>query len=468
MPKQREKFTLIVLDFVALNLAFLAWIWMRREMGFFAESDFPTLLKLSAMVNIAWILLFAFFGLYGAWYARSRVDELISIFKTLTMGVLIVLLLTFESQSDLDAPPKMSRMFIVNYWMLLLVSVTAFRMLFRTIQRGLLSSGIGHHRTLIVGWGKRSWELADELVKYPALGHNIIGFVSERKVPNEGSSEYKNIPLVGGIDEIEKHVTSSRAQEVILAMKGDARKKAMEVIDQCNGCPVNFKIVPDMYDIVMGQARTNQIYGFPLIDIMPQYMPEWERQVKRLMDIITSMVVLLLFSPLWLLTAVAIMVDSRGSALYKQERVGLNGKNFMVYKFRSMAQNAESKTGPQWAQKADPRVTRVGQIIRKMRIDEVPQFLNVLKGEMSVIGPRPERPFFVEKFKKEIPFYARRLKVKPGITGWAQIKGGYDLSAETVKTKLQYDLFYLENMSLRMDLKVILNTIYIMLMGKGH
>ena len=164
----------------------------------------------------------------------------------------------------------------------------------------------------------------------------------------------------------------------------------------------------------------------------------------------------------------AIKLDSKGPVFYKQERVGRNSKHFTIYKFRSMVYGAESKTGPKWAERKDSRITRVGKLIRKLRLDEVPQFFNVLKGEMSLIGPRPERPYFVDKFKQEIPFYARRLGVKPGITGWAQIKGEYDTSMDNVKTKLQYDLFYLENMSLRMDLKVIISTIYVMLIGKGH
>jgi len=218
----------------------------------------------------------------------------------------------------------------------------------------------------------------------------------------------------------------------------------------------------------MGQARTNQIYGFPLIDILPHRMPEWERKIKRLMDITISSAILIAFFPFWLLIAIAIKLDSNGPVFYKQERVGKDGKKFMIYKFRSMVHDAESKTGPKWAQREDPRMTWFGKLIRKPRLDEVPQFFNVLKGEMSLIGPRPERPYFVEKFKREIPFYARRLGVKPGITGWAQIKGEYDTTIDNVKTKLQYDLFYLENMSLRMDLKVIINTIYVMLLGKGH
>lgn len=468
MLKHLEKFLLLIVDFLALSTAFFAWGWLRQEMGFFSETDPQVLLYISVLLNIFWVLLFAFFGLYGSWYAKSRVDELINIFKTISLGVFVIFLMTFDLNRDLSSPPKMSRMFIVNYWLVLLTFVSTARMIFRTIQRKLITAGLGRRRTIIVGWGKKSWKLADDIQKFPALGYQVIGFLSENNERENENTSHKNIPLLGSVEKIEQLVAEKKAQEVILALEGNKRKQVMEVVNQCNGMQVNFKIVPDLYDIVMGQARTNQIYGFPLIDILPQHMPEWERQLKRLMDIFISGGVLLIFFPIWLLIALAIKLDSNGPIFYKQERVGRDGKKFTMYKFRSMIHDAESKTGPKWAQRKDPRITRVGRIIRKPRLDEAPQFYNVLKGEMSLIGPRPERPYFVEKFKREIPFYARRLLVKPGITGWAQIKGEYDTSIENVKTKLQYDLFYLENMSLRMDLKVILNTIYVMLIGKGH
>ncbi len=468
MPKSIGKIILPTLDFLALNVAFFCWAWLRSELGFFAETNLGILLLLSTMVNAIWLLFFTFLGLYGPSYAKSRVDELISVFKIVSSGVIIIFLLTFESESDLASPPKMSRMFMVNYWMLLLFFVTLSHITYRTLQKAILSRGIGHRRTLIVGWGKRSWQLADQIHKFPALGYNIIGFISENKHANNKDKTYQGIPLLGTVDTIDSTIRESKVQEVILALKGNAREKVMEVMDLCNGYPVNFKIVPDLYDIVVGQTRTNQIYGFPLIAIQATVMTPWEQRIKRLLDLLLSSFIIIAFMPLWVLVGLAIKINSNGPVFYKQERVGKDGRDFIIYKFRSMVQYAESKNGPQWAQKSDPRITSIGKWLRKLRIDEVPQFINVLKGEMSFIGPRPERRFFVEKFQKEIPFYTRRLRVRPGITGWAQIKCGYDESFENVKTKLQYDLFYLENMSLRMDLKVFVNTIYVVLLGKGQ
>ena len=468
MSKVLEKILLLVIDFLALSSAFLAWGWLRSELGFFSETDPQVRFMVLSVLNTFWIFLLAFLGMYGSWYAKSRVDEIISIFKSLSIGILIIFLITLDLNKDLFAPPKLSRMLIVNYWMMLILFVSSARMIFRTVQRKLLTSGIGQRRTLIVGWGEKSWELCDDIQKFPALGYKVIGFLGENQQKEKNKTSYKDIPLLGSLDKIKQIVKDSSAQEVILALEGNKRKKVMEVVNQCNGLLVNFTIVPDLYDIVMGQARTNQIYGFPLIDILPHHMPEWERKIKRLMDTLISCVILITLLPFWLLIAILIKIDSKGSVFYKQERVGKDGKQFTIFKFRSMVHEAESKTGPRWAERKDPRVTRVGRLIRKLRLDEVPQFINVLKGDMSLIGPRPERPYFVEKFKREIPFYARRLGVKPGITGWAQIKGEYDASMDNVKTKLQYDLFYLENMSLRMDLKVIINTVYVMLIGKGH
>ncbi len=242
----------------------------------------------------------------------------------------------------------------------------------------------------------------------------------------------------------------------------------LRVIAACDRLGVTIKIVPDLYQIISGQVKTASIYGFPLVEINPTLMTEWEKRVKRLMDIVISLFLLIISLPIIIITAILIKLDSKGPVLYKQERVGLNGKLFNVLKFRSMVNDAEKQTGPVWAGKDDPRVTKVGRFIRKVRIDELPQMYNVLKGEMSLVGPRPERPKFVEQFAKEIPLYKRRLLVKPGLTGWAQVKHKYDESIEDVKTKLKYDLFYIENQTLRMDLKILFRTIFVVLLGKGH
>src|SRR5690606_31780726 len=254
--------------------------------------------------------------------------------------------------------------------------------------------------------------------------------------------------LPGLIDEHE-------VKDVIIAVRksdsvqpGSDDDMIINIIGICDTKNIQLKIVPDLYEILSGQARTSQIYGIPLIDVMPQLMPEWEKKIKRLLDIIASFIILVISLPITILTAIAIKLESKGPVFFIQERCGMNGEIFKMIKFRSMYADAEKHTGPIWSQKDDPRITKVGRFIRKVRIDEIPQFINVLKGEMSIVGPRPEREFFVEKLSHEIPYYKRRLKVRPGITGWAQVKHKYDETIEDVKIKLRYDLFYIENMSL--------------------
>jgi exopolysaccharide biosynthesis polyprenyl glycosylphosphotransferase len=226
--------------------------------------------------------------------------------------------------------------------------------------------------------------------------------------------------------------------------------------------------MPDLYDIVSGQARISSIYGLPLMEVHPELLKTWESFAKRFLDLLTSLSILILTLPLWMIIAAMIKLNSHGPILYRQMRVGKDGRHFKMLKFRSMKTDAEKHTGPVWAGRNDPRVTKVGRFLRKTHLDELPQFLNVVKGDMSLVGPRPERPFFVEKLSKEIPLYKHRHRVKPGITGWAQVKYKYDENIEDVRNKIKYDLFYIENNSWRLDLKILFNTVYVMVAGKGH
>jgi len=466
MPKAIEKIFLIISDFIAINLTFLCWGLLRARLGYYTEHDIVYSFFLSTLIFFFWFLLFFFFGLYKSWYAQSRFDEFVTVLKTSTVGVFLIFVLTFDARVDLQSTPSLSRIIIISYWLMLVFFVSLGRILLRTLQRKLLEMGLGRRRTLIIGWNEKAREIYDKIKEYPALGYDVLGFISpSRKNKNE---TYGAAKVLGSYKDIARIVKAKAIEEIIIAVKQSSPREVIHIISRCDPLMVNLKIVPDLYDIVMGYGRTNQIYGFPLIEILPQMMPQWEQRIKRLMDISVSLVVLIVFLPLWLLVALIIKLESPGPVLFKQKRVGKDGKIFTIYKFRSMVQDAERETGPVWAGERDPRVTFFGKIIRKLRIDEIPQFFNVLMNDMSLIGPRPERPFFVDKLKREIPLYTRRLRMKPGITGWAQIKGGYDTSIENVKKKLEYDLFYIENVSLRMDLKILLNTIYVMLRGRGQ
>jgi len=466
MTKTTEKGFLFLCDFIAINATFLIWEAMQQRFDFHVEFGFINHYLLSLMIFIFWFCVFCFFGLYQACFICSRTDEFITVTKVVSAGIFLVFLITFDFERDLAHPFSLSRLMVFLYWGMMIFFVGIFRVLFRTVYRKFLEMGIGQRRTLIVGWGRKARDLYDQVLEAPALGYKIVGFVTPERNPPVGN--YKKIPIQGPLKHLDQIIHREAIQEILIALPRRSERYLQEVISQCNGRAVGMKIVPDLYDVIIGQVRTNQIYGFPLIEILPELMPPWERLVKRLCDVLFSLVILIGFLPIWLIVALVIRMDSQGPIFYAQKRVGRNGKVYKMIKFRSMVVGAEKMTGPIWATNNDPRVTRVGRFLRRLRLDEIPQLINVLSGDMSLVGPRPERLYFVKKFRKVFPLYSRRLHVRPGITGWAQIKGGYDQSLEHVKKKLEYDLFYLENMSLRMDLKIVLSTIYVMLLGKGH
>lgn len=465
MSKSIEKFLLVFTDFIMINLAFVIYFALRVQSGLFDLVIMPEFFLPMFALYFYWLLIFTFVGMYRSWFAASRFDEISTLFKATFVGIFILFFIIFLDDY-INKVSSSTRILIFIYWALLVASVGTGRVVIRSIQRNLLIKGIGRRNAIIIGFNDRAFEVLDTLLKAPALGIDVKAFaVIKEEYLNK---VYNNIKVEANLKSLSSLIDKYNIQEIILALEKDEHDSLVDIISLCSDKNIKVKIVPDLYEILSGQARTSQIYGMPLIDIMPELMPEWERKLKRLLDIVVSIIILVISLPVTLLTALAIKLDSEGPVFFTQERMGMNGKIFKMIKFRSMRKDAEKLTGPVWSQKNDPRVTRVGKIIRKLRIDEIPQFINVLKGDMSVVGPRPERPYFVEKLSQEIPYYKRRLKVRPGITGWAQVKHKYDESIEDVKIKLRYDLFYIENMSIRMDLKILFRTVFVVLFGKGH
>jgi exopolysaccharide biosynthesis polyprenyl glycosylphosphotransferase len=460
-----QKISVLLADFIFINLAWVAFFYIRIETGWFKILIMPEVILPMLAIYLYWLIIFTFFGMYRTWFAASRFDEISSLFKATFVGIFILFFLIYLDDF-IHGVESSSRILIFIYWFFLFLFVSSGRVLIRGFQRTLLVKGVGRKSAIIVGYNSKAHEVHDQILEHRALGLDIVAYVAVNK-QNIGKI-YKDIKVVGTINDIIDIIYEYHVSEVIIALEKEDHDLLVEIISEVENKGIGLKIVPDLYEILSGQARTSQLYGIPLIDIMPELMPEWEKRLKRILDVIISLLILLISLPFTLLVTIAIKIDSKGPVIFKQDRIGMNNKIFRIYKFRSMYQDAEKYTGPIWSTKDDPRVTRVGKIMRKLRFDEIPQFYNVLKGEMSLVGPRPERPYFVDMLAQQLPYYKRRLKVRPGITGWAQVKHKYDESIEDVKVKLRYDLFYIENMSLRMDIKILARTILVVLFGKGH
>jgi exopolysaccharide biosynthesis polyprenyl glycosylphosphotransferase len=463
MAKRVQILACITVDFLTINITWMVYFHLRVQTRLLGAIGTPDFLAPMLVLWAYWAIVFTSAGLYKPLYAASRSDEFLAIFKAVSLGCLLLFFVIFID--DAGTGGTSTRMLMLIYWGILVLLSGTGRALVRSVQKRLLIAGIGARRTVIVGSRTRSLELFDQVKKYPALGYELVGFVGIH--PSRWGGSQRGIPVLGAVSDFGAIIKEHHVHEALIALDSREHERLLEILGACNGTPIGLKIMPDLYDIISGQARTNQIYGFPLIAISPELMKPWEEMVKRALDLVFSLLVLVVGLPFWLLIAAAVKLESRGPVFYLQERVGRDGEHFNIVKFRSMHHNAESG-GPQWAEKRDPRVTRMGKWLRVLHLDEVPQVLNVLKGEMSLIGPRPERPVFVEQLAKEIPLYMRRLRVRPGVTGWAQVKHKYDENVEDVRKKVQYDLYYIENMSFSMDLKIIIYTLVHMLSGKGQ
>jgi len=473
MSRRKELFILLIGDFFAINSAWVLFYWLRFYSGWFAKPiepfDIIHPILGSLWIYGFWFIAFIFFGLYRSWYVRPIFDEIVTILKTLLFGTLVFMFLvlwdpfTPREYTPLHNDPRIIGLL---YFLVLSVMVILERLIVRYTQRRLLESGIGQRTSIIVGDQTKAAELANNLRKAKRLGYNVIGYISSNGISPEYSQT--ELSILGNFHEMESIIEQKKIKEVLIALNTGEHVKLLDIMGRLSAVNVGLKIVPDLYDIISGQARTREIYGFPLIDINPEIMRPWEEAAKRTMDIFVSSFILIVGMPIWLIVALGVRLTSHGPVIYSQGRVGRNGTPFHIFKFRSMEIDAE-KDGPQWAQKNDPRVTTFGKFIRKVHLDEVPQFWNVLKGDMSLVGPRPEREYFVEQLGNEIPYYRRRLKVRPGITGLFQaMVYKYDESLDDVRNKLKYDLMYIESMSFRLDLKILFRTAYMVFRGKGQ
>jgi exopolysaccharide biosynthesis polyprenyl glycosylphosphotransferase len=405
----------------------------------------------SIFVVVVWVVVFNAYGLYKSTRPRTAFDELYLLAKGATLGFLMVLAFTFFYRGT-----SYSRATLVASWILGTGLLYVERRLMARLEYGLSKHGYGIRKAVIVGTGETGVSLFRKWSEKPQPGYRLAGLI-QAGCGVDGGQDLEGIPVLGTLDELWRIIQDQDVGLVILALPLSYHQKIMEIILNCQDLRVEFQIVPDMLEMMAARAKVVSLDGIPLISVGRTPLEGWNRMLKRSLDVTLSSAGLVLLSPVFALLAIMIKLDSAGSVFFRQERLGRDGRRFVQLKFRSMSQDAESRTGPVFATEDDPRRTKMGTILRRYNLDELPQLFNVMKGDMSLVGPRPERQFFVDKFKEGIPRYFLRHKVKSGITGWAQVNG---LRGNTsIEERTKYDLFYVENWSLAFDVKILLLTL---------
>lgn len=442
--------SLIIIDALMMALAFFVGYQLRLRSDYENIQPFSAYWGMMAVHVSGIMIVFFFYRLYHRQRSLSYVDQFYAIFGAASVGMIIsIALISFFFKNTLDYP----RLMMVYVWMLTILFTSLGRAIQSRIQLSLQARNWGEERVLIVGTGEVGRMVMQKIKRSPGLGYRVVGFVDdEAKV-----RAVQDSPVLGTTDAIPELIESQKINEVIIAMPEASHQEILKIASKCDRGRVTIKVFPDVFQIMATEVSIGDLGGLPLLTMRDVALRGWRLTVKRVIDVVGSAITLVGLSPIMMLLAVLIKLDSEGPVFFTQERMGLDGKRFMMLKFRSMRADAEDETGPVWATPEDSRRTRLGAFIRRFSIDEFPQFINVLLGDMSLVGPRPERPVFVEQFKQSIPRYMDRHREKAGITGWAQING---LRGDTsIIERTKYDLWYIENWSVALDFRIMIRTI---------
>lgn len=470
MNKKFQILKYIVLDIAAAAIVWTLFFMFRKtylepiKYGYEVPLNFNDKFYYALiLIPIYWVFIYFIVGTYKNIYRKSRLKEfgqtlLISLIGTLVL--FFVLLLDDEVSSYTQYYKSYFTLFGLHFFI-----TGLFRFILSThTGKRIKNRKIGFN-TLIIGSNENALELFKEIEgqKYSS-GNKLVGFTHVQKADSYLLDDY--LPHLGNCVDLRATIKNNNIEEVIIAVESSEHNDLGTIITELEGLDVIIKVIPDMYDILSGSVKMSSIFGTPLIVITKDIMPTWQQSVKRIIDVITSLIVLILFLPFYIITALIVISTSKGSAFFFQERIGLHGKPFNIIKFRSMRTDAE-KDGPALSSTHDNRITPFGKFMRKVRLDEMPQFYNVLIGDMSLVGPRPERQFFIDQIVKTAPHYNHLLKVRPGITSWGQVKYGYAENVKQMVERLKFDIIYIENMSLLVDFKILIYTIMIVVKGAG-
>ena len=445
----------VLIDAIVIALSYwLAWL-LRFETNIFGV-PIKTLtfgqymLPLVALIPL-YLILYSAFSLYTAKRVQGRRLEFANIIKANVIGVLLFLSGSFFIR-NLD----FSRWMIVTFFFINILLEEIVRMIIRYVLRDIRKRGLNQKHILLVGYSRAAEEYIDRILANPQWGYDVRGILDDNV---EAGKTYKGIKVIGAIANLMIILPQNRLDEIAITLGLDEYYRLESIVSMCEKSGVHTKFIPDYNNIIPTKPYTEDILGLPVVNI--RYVPlsnTFNAAVKRIMDIVGSALALIVFSPIMLIAAISVKATSKGPLIYKQTRVGRNNKSFEMYKFRSMVTQGTEQEKKKWTVKGDDRVTSVGKFLRKTSIDELPQLLNIFRGDMSLVGPRPERPFFVEKFREEIPRYMIKHQVRPGLTGWAQVNGYR--GDTSIKKRIEYDLYYIENWTLGLDVKILILTVF--------
>jgi len=450
---------LMLVDSILVFVSFLISFWIRFYSGLIplrsGVPDFRPYLLGSIFVAFLWVVIFWLLGLYETRIRVSRDEEVYRVAKGAFVCMMAVMAFSFFYRDVV-----WSRLTLLMAAGISLILVSLERTILVDIfHRWMLKSGFGIKRSALIGTGRTAKHITEYVNQHPEYGYRIECLVSIEGVVESGWKGAKRLAQekVNSVEKLSETIDKYQLDTLFIVLPHELEPRIMEIVNSTEHRPVELKFIPDIIDIIGTNTRVTMLGEIPVIGLRELPMTAWDLLIKSIFDFVFASLILIVLMPLMLVIAVLVKLTSPGPIIYSQERVGFDGRIFKMYKFRSMRVDAEKNTGPVWAQKQDERRTPLGAFLRKYSLDELPQFFNVLKGDMSLVGPRPERPFFVEKFKKQIPGYASRHRMKSGITGWAQVNG---LRGPTsIEERTAYDLYYIQNWSLLLDLKIMIRTV---------